>query len=112
MATNMPRQPSQSMSTVSSGAAIAGPSADAEDQPPAASPRSRTWNQSVVARFALGMHGDSPTPRKTRATMNCPYDVTNPAATCARDQIASPTAIQRRGPNRSANAPEGTSSSA
>ena len=72
MQANIQRQPNRSISSVTSGTAIAEPSVDEQFQMPVAVPRPRTLNQSRTMRALAGDCGASPAPSSSRAAKNSP----------------------------------------
>ncbi len=112
MIANIQRQPKFSISTVSSGTAIAVPSVDAQLKTPVARPRSRALNQSRTTRAPVGNCGASPMPSSIRAPKNCPKLATSPPSIWASDQRERPSVSSSRGPSRSTNAPVGNCANA
>ena len=100
------------MSAVRSGGATAGPSDEAALKRPSGKPRSFSGNQFTEARAPAVNIGDSPMPRPTRATMNCPKFCTAPLTICAIDQTVMPSESMMCGPTRSVMAPTGSWQSA
>ncbi len=105
---NIQRQPTDTMSAVSNGGAMVGPSEEVQFQIPVGRPRPRTLYQSRTTRTAPENIGASPRPRNARVRTNCQKPATKPAVACATDQITRPAPSTRRGPSRSSSAPPGS----
>ena len=108
MMTNIERQPNATSSAVSTGGAIAGPSAEDALNSPIGNARAEAWNQFEHTLVPARYIGDSPTPSAPLAPRNCPRLPTKPATTCAADHRIRPIVITRRGPNRSISTPTGS----
>ena len=95
---NIQRQLKVSMSAVSKGGAIIGPSVEVQLKMPVGRPRARTFHQSFTTRALDENIGPSPSPRQIRARTNWEKLPTSPPATWATDQTSKPTESSLRGP--------------